>query len=75
MLTSQLQNSVVNRVSALLEEDMDNIQSLKEAYESSRLGIYIHTEYTRYLVHSFNSDAIHVHVYLCVCMFVCCYRA
>lgn len=52
MLNSQLQNSVVNRVSALLEEDMDNIQSLKEAYDSSRLGIHTYTQSTL---------SIHVH--------------
>ena len=39
MFNSQLQNSVVHRMSALLEEDMDHLLALKDTYDNSRQGL------------------------------------
>ncbi|CAI7994854.1 DCC-interacting protein 13-alpha [Geodia barretti] len=36
MFNSQLQNSVVHRMSALLEEDIDHLLALKDTYDNSR---------------------------------------
>ena len=79
MFNSQLQNSVVHRMSALLEEDMDHLQALRDAYDNSRQGLaisFIAAKTGSAIVYK-THHLLQYHIYYqrldceCVCMCVC----